>query len=152
MKKQRGDGEPSALMVNQKQRVNTCHIFLMESGTNTVKQTRRDAASVVISRSFTINIPRRPFHAPLLLRLILSRRDCDSWIRLSKHSTVTDLSRASTYRLSNTIVTLCHPDRPQLHTLTSVFHHKYQYYKEYLRISAIHTRFRPTSSPERKRC
>ena len=77
----------------------------MESGTNTVKQTRRDAASVVISRSFTINIPRRPFHAPLLLKY------CDSWIKLSKHSTVIDLSRASTYRLSNTIVTLCHPGR-----------------------------------------
>ena len=50
---QRDGGEPSALTVNQKQRVNTCHIFLMESGTNTVKQTRRDAASVVISRSIT---------------------------------------------------------------------------------------------------
>ena len=52
-KKQRGDGEPSALTVNQKQRVNTCHIFLMESGTNTVKQTRRDA-SVVISRLLSL--------------------------------------------------------------------------------------------------
>ena len=46
-----------------------------------------------------------------LLKLVLNRRSCDSWIKLSKHSTVIDLSRASTYRLSNTIVTLCHPGR-----------------------------------------
>ena len=83
LRKQRGDGEPLALTVNQKQRVNTCHIFLVESGTNTVKQTRRDA-SVVISRSFTINIPRRPFHEPLLLKLILSRRSYLS-IFLARH-------------------------------------------------------------------
>ena len=36
--------------------------------------------------------------------------------------------RASTYRFSNTSTTLCCPDRSQPHTLTSVFHHKYQYY------------------------
>ena len=51
---QRDGGEPSALTVNQKQRVNTCHIFLMESGTNTVKQTRRDAPDTRLSRLLSI--------------------------------------------------------------------------------------------------
>ena len=102
--------------------------------------------------SLTILLAHQRLHAFILLKLILNRRNCDSWTKLSQHLTVIGLSLDfKLYVLQHN----CYPlssHRSQPHTLTSVLKLKRQWIKEHLRRSSIRTRFRPTSSQERKCC
>ena len=77
--------------MDRKHRVSTCR-------TNNVKQTRRDAPDTRYAYTSIIKFIPSLFSYRIkdcmhfLLKLILNRRSCDSWIRLSQRSTVIDLS------------------------------------------------------------
>ena len=132
------------------------------SGINSVQQTRRDAPDTRYAYAPTANLLSSSFpHYSLaastvacisLLKLILNRRSCDSWIKLFQHSIVIGWSPSASlkikqhnrYPLSPRPISTAHA-HISVQAKTSV-------YKEYLRISVIRSKFRPTSSQERKRC
>ena len=138
--------------MNQKQLVNTCHIFLMQSRINTVKQTRRDASETGTRlRSY-------PVRSLLTYRIKLSTIPCTFIVEIDFESTKLSFAgqalslstrgrstclRASTYRFINTIVTHCHPDRYQLYmtTITPIFQARASVYIEQPGILGIRTRF-----------
>ena len=115
--------------MNQKQRVNTCHIFFHGVRDKYCKtNASRRAWYASVSSSLTILISYQQFHTffgrgwSWTEETVIHGLGCLSTRRWSTRL------RAPAYRFYNTIVTLCHPYRsqPHTHTLTPIFKHKHQ--------------------------